>query len=612
MGIFSYRRYLAREHKSLFPRFFVFLLHALTIYYCLVPAPFSFNYIVESYPCHYIFINGILISYLLSEIYWITQTTNTVQASDIVLIALLGTIFFVSNYGNTYINFSNERLMYSLGFLLLARISDRHLFKEDFKLLLIGSLAICIFQLGNAIYSAISISEMDPNLNFASSIGNSGIFSCYLVVHLPILHYWLISRGRNRFQIIFIILAFTACLCAIVFTKSRTALIAWIFLFVIKIVPFYREQLKARLTFFNKWHLFAIIFIVIGVLVTIGYYIILYKFDSAVGRLMKLQITFLHLFDEFWLGVGLGRFTWIYPQWQADFFHFNEHFAHPYFFRADESFIIFSEFLQLFKELGVILFAGVCYILIRFFKASSDDKKLMQLTKTLMLTMLLFSLTSYPLHVNYFLYLVVICVSLHRFAKLKASSWLYRPVQVKSSYKIFYGLFLAILLHSCFITFKQARSTYITSSLQSDPYLSTEQITEAYEKAYPILSQDGKFLTEYGEFLASNSFKIDRAIQLLEEARLHYISSRTMLALSIAYIKKRDYVHAANNLNWIVSYLPNRFWPRYYLMTMYVKANNHKLAKEVADIILTMPVKIPSTEVERIKKEALLVSHSTL
>jgi hypothetical protein len=49
--------------------------------------------------------------------------------------------------------------------------------------------------------------------------------------------------------------------------------------------------------------------------------------------------------------------------------------------------------------------------------------------------------------------------------------------------------------------------------------------------------------------------------------------------------------------------LPNHFGPKYELFKIYLEIGDYQKAKQTADIILKMPVKIPSETVEQIKKE---------
>ena len=117
------------------------------------------------------------------------------------------------------------------------------------------------------------------------------------------------------------------------------------------------------------------------------------------------------------------------------------------------------------------------------------------------------------------------------------------------------------------------------------------------------LRGDGKYLTEYGR-RQLESGDPEKAVETLEKASQYFISRKTMEALAIAYERVGNYRAAIETRRWLCDFLPNKFAPRYELMKLYKKTGDTASEKKVANIILTIPVKIPSAEVDKIKDEA--------
>lgn len=63
------------------------------------------------------------------------------------------------------------------------------------------------------------------------------------------------------------------------------------------------------------------------------------------------------------------------------------------------------------------------------------------------------------------------------------------------------------------------------------------------------------------------------------------------------------FIHASNMC-------PNRFFPLYYLMNLYQRKGDSARTRDMADKIITKPVKVPSSEVSRMRQEAKKILQS--
>jgi hypothetical protein len=347
--------------------------------------------------------------------------------------------------------------------------------------------------------------------------------------------------------------------------------------------------LKTRLQRMPKWANFTSVGVLIVAVSCAARYLFFLKKASAFGRAMKWEIAGRHIGDHFFTGTGIGRFSWYYPQWQAQYFAANPDASGAYYLSAGESYIIFNEYLQLFETIGIIGFAGFILLLYWFFKAQSVQyARILSAIKATMVVLLATGLTTYTFHVNVFLVLLAMC-----FASTAVIA--YKPRYASGGVTIPVLLFV-LSTYTAFAVYQQWKAA---ENWNTD----TEGGAVGDREGNNVLRRDGKYLTEYGQRQLENGDP-KGAVETLEKAKKYFISRNAMEALAIAYERVGNYKAAIETWRWLCDFLPNKFAPRYELMKLYKKTGDTSGAKKVAGIILTMPVKIPSDEVDRIKEEA--------
>jgi hypothetical protein len=497
--------------------------------------------------------------------------------------------------------------------------------------------AVFIWQLCVALVQLNGVESSINPLSIKGTLRNSGIFSCYLVVQLPFLFYLFFKKKKKisnreisfekefidisqrrrvikqfittgRRVLFFVIILFV--LFIIYKTKSRTAFIA-ITITSISMLWFYMQaNLKQSSKILNfsllngKKLAGVIICIFVPFILYIGYYLFQVKKLSAFGRIMKWEITMQHIDENFLLGEGLGRFTWHYPNWQAAYFASNSQPPQEFFLSAGESYIIFNEYLQLFKSVGLLGFVLFLICLFYYFTSkSSKYKDELNASKTTVIAILSCGFTSYPLHVTSFLFLLAFCFAYaanvhdsHPFFK--------KPFHVLQRAKGFFFILLVLLsFYTATVSVKSLIAKYEWDSLREKSFIPRMEAKKRYLALYKILGQDGKFLSEYGEFLSQNSVDCVEAVKVLEKAKLYFLSRKTVETTAYAYRQIKNYSKAIENFEWLSNFLPNRFIPKFELFKTYIQIGDGHKAEKLADVILNMPVKIPSETVEEIKED---------
>jgi hypothetical protein len=319
---------------------------------------------------------------------------------------------------------------------------------------------------------------------------------------------------------------------------------------------------------------------------------------SAMGRLLSSEIALRHIWDHIWTGVGIGRFTWYYPQWQAEYFSFQPKHNPDYFLSASEIYIILNEYLQLFTTIGLFGFLVLCYALYKFFNLTSTKYgNLLLVLKCTVFGSLCSALTSYPLHVNVIILLMGFCV-----ASAFALEYSHTQLGKFSRLSVLNKCFLALIaLCITILTYQAHLTRQAIEQWKSVRQSNNQNLLQVYKDIYPNLNRDGKYLADYARTLLATS-RSDRITMTLAQRSQDFIITRqTTETLIDAICQAKQYKLAIGYQIFLVNYLPNKFLPKYNLMLLYELQGNVAKIIETAEYILRMSVKIPSAEVELIK-----------
>lgn len=543
---------------------------------------YSFTYLIEFNKHSYLLLTCVLL-FILSEI----QTIN--NSSLLVKILVLIPITIIYAFYPELIHNEHLIVSYSFIFVLFTLIN---LSKNCIVFILIGTQLILFLELCIVIFQLTTNQITHYTSSVYGTFNNSGITSCFLVINLPILNYVLIEKYNlsklfyNLFLIVIVIV--------VLLLQSRTAIIAFAGGLTFEFL-FY--NFKSSPTIINRWK-YAAIFL----LLVIGLSLTFYKQGSTYGRLLLWEIALDKSIDNFWSGIGLGQLSYHMPVWQIDYFKTNALIKDSYIRNADESYLIYNEYLELFVEVGLIGITVALLFVYWFFKNRINQGALLTTrSKQSFIAILFCALTSYPLHCNYVLFLLAV----------------YTAIKIKEGdIKIQYTNYRKVLLLSwCFLILVESFSYCLSIQKWNKIVYSTMSRTrkkQEYLEVFAKLKFNGKFLINYGEFLAMDELDADRAIKVLEKSKRYFTSSQTYQSLEILYNKKGEYGKAIHNLTNLTFLVPNRFYPKYRLARLHLKVKNLKHAKSILRQIIAMPMKMKSLEVEQIKDNSALLLDSIL
>lgn len=220
-----------------------------------------------------------------------------------------------------------------------------------FFLLFAYNLIICI-------YSAINEGAIRGIIN------NSGILAIYMAINIPVLfffaihliyktHFLQVFKRIDLLFLLFLISIIITVFTIILKSESRTAILTMLILIVLYVKKFNILILKNRFFSTTVWVTcgLAITIVLLNHIINLSST----KESSVKGRFIMYKIASSHLLDNFWLGTGLGRFSWFYPQWQAEYFKSHSDYLSKSLLRSSgECYIILNEYLQILLSVGLI------------------------------------------------------------------------------------------------------------------------------------------------------------------------------------------------------------------------------------------------------------------
>ncbi|MDY7396735.1 O-antigen ligase family protein [Aureibaculum sp. 2210JD6-5] len=337
-----------------------------------------------------------------------------------------------------------------------------------------------------------------------------------------------------------------------------------------------------------------------------------FKKGSSDGRLFIWKVTAGIIKDFPVTGVGFDRFKAHYMDYQANYF--KEHGETREALVADNTYYAFNEWLQFVSENGLVGAVLMVIVLFTLFKIQVVDKNkyIFLIAKATFLAIGAFAFVSYPMQILPIKVVLATLLALlgclnmqvfNRFSFKKNhgpySTWIFKTAfLLLGSIGIYKGIVYTKTLDKNFKKWQIASSIYKYGDYQGS--------IKEFENAYPMLKTDGDFLMNYGKSLIMNK-NSEKALQILEEAKLYLNTTIIETALGDAYKDVRKYKRAELAYQHAYYMIPARFYPLYLQAKLYEQSGQIDKAKAMAKSILTKDIKVPSTAIKEIKAEMKMI-----
>lgn len=356
-------------------------------------------------------------------------------------------------------------------------------------------------------------------------------------------------------------------------TLSRSAIVS---LFIVSLTYILLDKCLRRKVsnFFESKRVLKItLVILLGTLCLVGLYKI--KQDSADNRWLIWTITVKASKGNWLVGNGPGAFHVSYGRAMEKFF--QEPQNKDLIMRADYPDYAFNEYLQLMNETGIL---GLLLVLLILIPVLIVQLKSRQLLGYALLSLLIFACTAYPLHILPMQILLVVLLSFRRRClPVKVNKWVI--------YTISSGI-MGYLIYCIPFYYTKVRATqeWAKQKRKIEIAFMDFRHMQDFERYYPILKDNPRFLTDYGYYLKSRKLH-GLSIRILKESLEISSDHNIYILIGDNYTMLGNHYDAEEYYKKAHAILPNRLGPLYALAVMYYETNQyvkfHKIAERIVD-----------------------------
>lgn len=471
---------------------------------------------------------------------------------------------------------------------------------------IIMQISVVCWGIYEAIYGCLQLYGYAESNNYlyklTGSFQNPGPYAGFLATILPLLLQFFLQKSsiKNKwFRLPMIllcnigILLFLSILPA---TMSRAAWLAAILGSGVVLAKHYKLHDRLRLFVAKYKKLTVASFCILGLLVValcLGIYYL--KKDSADGRLLMWKVTTRIITEYPLFGVGIGGFSGAYGKAQANYFASGEATEQEAYLAGSPEYA-FNEFLQIAAETGLIglfLFLGLLYISFRLAYKCRQWGVVGSLS-----ALLIFSCFSYPFSIWQHILLLVLLLAICGNNK--------QEFHKKIDYRTVIILSVVPLLSIIWFALKwREQQKSIEAWKEEQTYYNMaiyEGTVDNYQRLYPCLREDPRFLFEYGQCL-SKTGKYEQSNIIMHEGAERSSDPMFWNIIGKNYQAMGDYKQAEKCFQYASLMVPHRLYPIYLLANLYFESNDIEKALQTAHRVIEKRPKVMSAAVDEMKAE---------
>lgn len=324
--------------------------------------------------------------------------------------------------------------------------------------------------------------------------------------------------------------------------------------------------------------------------------IVFFKSDSSLGRLLIYKVSF-RLYTEHWLfGIGLGNFKHRYLYEQAAYFA-GTGFTAKEQLLADNTYFAFNDYWQFIIETGVFGAIAVLisfYLFIKLIQKSINTNGYIvskSIAILLLIAILTAALFTHVFEQSIFLIITVFLLSFLVWTSSGKSGMRIVFIWISIGLLALSGI-LGLTHYRVGQNYEKAMKLYAAGLIG--------ECKKELEKKQPII-EEKRAVLYLQSLMAYHSPENEKAIVALIR---QYPNAHGYLLLGDFYTQNNNFKEAEKSYLMAIHMVPNRFLSRKGLLDLYVAYKSHSKAKEVAENILSLGIKVDSYQVRKIKLEA--------
>jgi O-antigen polymerase len=377
-------------------------------------------------------------------------------------------------------------------------------------------------------------------------------------------------------------------------TQSRTTGVAIIIVAFILAINKYQLFKKTR-----TWITYIIYTAIALLIIIASVFFYNYKKDSADGRIVIWSTTTQVIKKNALTGVGFNQFQNKFPDFQL--VYFKAHPAEGEKF-ADKNDYVFNDFLQITSEnglIGAILFCFFCAAIFNSYLKNELKNEYVIGSFFGFVYILICAFTSYPFEIISIWFEFVFFAAIVSISYAKA-----RKIEIGM---IATCIFAAAAIGSCLYVLSQQNNAVrsrdeIESARQSVNDENYQDALNDYNAALSCDPDEKGILLESGKCDLLLGYNND-CIKTLTSAEKYISDPFLSTNLAGAYQNNKNFQAAESNFIKAIEMMPNRIYPRYLLIKMYVSNGQYDKAKIINNEIDNMHLKLESAATIQMKSE---------
>ena len=510
---------------------------------------------------------------------------------------------------NCHIYSSNAVTSYLVAYIISGGVVCLFFKLLSYRILFISILiqvSIICWGVYEAFYGCMQLYGYADSNNYlyklTGSFQNPGPYAGFLATILPLLLQFFLQKSsiKNKwFRLLISLLCYGGILLFLSIlpaTMSRAAWLAAILGSGVVLAKYYKlyDRLRQLIAKYKKMTVPS--FCILGLLVValcLGIYYL--KKDSADGRLLMWKVTTRIIAEHPWFGVGVGRFSGAYGKAQADYFASGEATEQEEYLAGSPEYA-FNEFLQIAAETGLIglfLFLGILYSAFRLAYKYRQWGVVGSLS-----ALLTFACFSYPFSIWQHMLLLVLLL-----AMCGNNRQLFYK---RGNYLMIIILSVILLLPIIWTVFKwREQQKSIEAWKEEQTYYNMaiyEGTVDNYQRLYPCLREDPRFLFEYGQCL-SKTGKYEQSNIIMHEGAEKSSDPMFWIIIGKNYQAMGDYKQAEKCFQYASLMIPHRLYPIYLLANLYFERNDIEKALQTAHRVIEKRPKVMSAAIKEMKAE---------
>lgn len=379
----------------------------------------------------------------------------------------------------------------------------------------------------------------------------------------------------------------------------------------------FKNILKNKFLTIRKPLRVVLLTVVLLSITTAGFGLYSMKKGSADGRMLIWQVTSQLIKQSPVTGHGTGAFNALYMNEQASWFESGKG-TEAQAMVAGSPEAPFNEPLKLWLEKGLIAILLAGGILFFIFvsnkpptynyklktqnpKLSTINPKLITCFKGALISLLVFSLFSYPFDISSFVLQLVILIAL-----LAGTSNQMLTITGRKSLFLTSPIAIIIILGSIhYVPQRQAHYQAMKTWQEANQlynYRSYQASVAAYEEAFPPLQKNGLFLQMYGKALNMDE-QHQKSNDILTMAQQRFSGQIIQNTLGDNHKTLGNYTESESAYLKSVHMVPSLLLPKYLLAKLYNESGQHQKAQHTAEKILDSPIKVESSATREIMYE---------